>query len=128
MMLSEPLAAAEAVHPQFAVALILGILFSVGTFLILRRDIVRVVWGLTVISQATNVYLISMGGLSGRAPILSGHGHGAGAGVTDPLVQALVLTAIVISFATTTLALVLTYRTYQENGTIDVAVLGGNHD
>ncbi len=118
--------AAESAQPQFVVALVLGTLFVVGTFLLLRRDIVRVVWGLTVISQATNVYLIAMGGLSGSAPILGGHGvHGGGGDVTDPLVQALVLTAIVISFATTTLALVLTYRAYQENGTIDTTALGG---
>ncbi|MGA9400938.1 MAG: NADH-quinone oxidoreductase subunit K [Haladaptatus sp.] len=126
MMASELLVAAEPQRPQFFVALVLGTLFAVGTFLILRRDVVRVVWGLTVFSQATNVYLISMGGFSGRAPILEG--HGGGSGVTDPLVQALVLTAIVISFATTTLALVLTYRAYQENGTIDTTMLGGNND
>jgi len=127
-MASALLVAAESARPQFAVALVLGTLFAVGTFLVLRRDVVRVVWGLAVISQATNVYLIAMGGLSGRAPVLEGHGTGTGAGVTDPLVQALVLTAIVISFATTTLALVLTYRVYQENGTIDTTVLGGSRD
>lgn len=126
MMAVELSVAAEPARPQFFVALVLGILFAVGTFLILRRDVVRVVWGLTVLSQATNVYLVAMGGFSGSAPILGGHGtgHGVGADVTDPLVQALVLTAIVISFATTTLALVLTYRVYQENGTIDTEVLG----
>lgn len=78
MMASELLVAAEPQRPQFFVALVLGILFAVGTFLILRRDVVRVVWGLTVFSQATNVYLISMGGFSGRAPILEGHGGGSG--------------------------------------------------
>ncbi len=103
-------------------AVVLGVLFAIGTYLLLRRDVVRVVWGLTVISQATNVYLIAMGGLSGRAPILTG--HGGDAGVTDPLVQALVLTAIVIGFGTTALALVLTYRVYEEHGTIDTIELG----
>lgn len=107
---------------QVVLALVLGVLFAVGTFLVLRRDLVRVVWGVTIISQSANVYLVTMGGLSGSVPVV-GHGSSA-AGVTDPLVQALVLTAIVIGFGTTAFALVLTYRVYQEHGTIDTVELG----
>ena len=114
---------------QVILAGVLGLLFALGTFLILRRDVVRIVWGITIISQAANVYLVTMGGLTGQSPVL---GHGgehpvacsvpdAGAEcITDPLVQALVLTAIVISFGTTAFALALSYRAYQENETIDV--------
>jgi len=108
---------------QFVLAGVLGILFALGTFLVLRRDVVRVVWGVTIISQGANVYLVTMGGFEGLAPI-GGHGAG-GAAPTDPLVQALVLTAIVIGFGTTALALVLTYRVYEEHGTIDMYELGG---
>ncbi|WP_435153262.1 sodium:proton antiporter [Haladaptatus sp. DFWS20] len=111
-----------AAHPQFVLAAVLGLLFALGTFLVLRRDIVRVVWGITIISQATNAYLVTMGGFAGSVPIISGHGgHGS---TTDPLVQALVLTAIVIGFGTTAFALVLTYRVYEEHGTIDMNELG----
>ncbi|WP_227354761.1 sodium:proton antiporter [Haladaptatus salinisoli] len=106
---------------QFALAAVLGFLFALGTFLVLRRDVVRVVWGVAIISQAANVYLVTMGGVEGRVPIL---GHGGGHAVTDPLVQALVLTAIVIGFGTTAFALVLTYRVYEEHGTIDMNELG----
>jgi multicomponent Na+:H+ antiporter subunit C len=112
---------------EAALAVALGVLYALGTFLVLRRDVVRVIWGVTVISQATNVYLITMGGVSmtGLAPVM-GHGHGgAHPPVVDPLPQALVLTAIVIGFGTTALALVLTYRVYQEHGTIDTYELGG---
>lgn len=110
---------------QWVLAVALGSLFAFGTFLVLRRDVVRVVWGVTVLSQATNVYLVTMGGLSGSVPVLAGHGgHGEAAGVTDPLVQALVLTAIVIGFGTIAFALVLTYRVYEEHGTIDLRELG----
>ena len=114
---------------QVILALVLGLLFALGTYLVLREDVVRVVWGVTIISQSANVYLVTMGGLQGRAPIL-GHDGGhpvacsmpnAGADcVTDPLVQALVLTAIVIGFGTTAFALVLTYRVYEEHGTLDL--------
>jgi len=108
---------------QFVLAAVLGVLFALGTFLVLRRDVVRVVWGVTIISQGANVYLVTMGGFEGLAPI-GGHGEAAAA-PTDPLVQALVLTAIVIGFGTTALALVLTYRVYEEHGTIDMYELGG---
>ena len=116
---------------EVALAVVLGALFAVGTYLVLRRDVVRVVWGVAIMGQAANVYLVTMGGLAGSVPVL-GHGAeatacgaaeagGAAAGcVTDPLVQALVLTAIVIGFGTTAFALVLTYRVYEEHGTIDL--------
>jgi multicomponent Na+:H+ antiporter subunit C len=109
---------------QLILAAVLGTLFAIGTYLVLRRDVVRVVWGVSIISQSANVYLVTMGGLGavGDAPIT---GHSGGAAVTDPLVQALVLTAIVIGFGTTALALVLTYRVYEEHGTIDMYELGG---
>lgn len=105
---------------QLLLALALGTLFSVGTFLILRRDVVQVVWGVAIVGQAANAYLVTMGGFDGLAPV--------GGGTTDPLVQALVLTAIVIGFGTTALALVLTYRVYEEHGTIDVEELGSGGD
>jgi multicomponent Na+:H+ antiporter subunit C len=108
---------------QYALAVLLGLLFSLGTFLILRRDIVRVVWGVTMLSQGANVYLVTMGGLSGSVPVLEGHGGGA-AGVSDPLVQALVLTAIVIGFGTTAFALALTFRVYETHGTLDLGEVG----
>jgi len=109
---------------QVVLAVALGALFALGTFLLLRRDLVRVVWGVAVMSQAANVYLVTMGGLGGTIPVLD-HGGGHGAHVTDPLVQALVLTAIVIGFGTTAFALVLSYRVYEENRTIDLAELAG---
>jgi multicomponent Na+:H+ antiporter subunit C len=103
---------------EFVLAAVIGCLFSIGTFLILRRDLIRVVWGTILLSQAANVYLIAMGGLDGKAPII-GHVsvHGT---ITDPLVQALVLTAIVIGFGTTAFILVLTYRIYEEHSTLDL--------
>jgi len=105
---------------QSILAVVLGLVFALGTYLVLRKDVVRVVWGVSLMSQGANVYLVTMGGLSGSAPVLE-HGHGGGSGaVTDPLVQALVLTAIVIGFGTTAFALVLTYRVYEEHGTIDL--------
>jgi len=104
-------------------AAVVGSLFALGTFLVLRRDVVRVVWGLAILSQAANVYIITMGGIAEGGgdfvPVLAVHG-GEVPTTTDPLVQALVLTAIVISFGTTAFALALSYRAYEENESIDV--------
>lgn len=108
---------------SFAIAATLGILFAGGTYLILRRDAVRVVIGSLIISQTANIYLIAMGGSKGSVPILSHHGgHVAH---TDPVPQALVLTAIVIGFATTAFLLSLIYRFYEENETVDLDSLRG---
>jgi multicomponent Na+:H+ antiporter subunit C len=115
-------AAATETGPNLALAIALGALFAVGTYLVLRRDVVRVVWGVSIISQSANVYLVTMGGITPAADAPVGHSV---AGATDPLVQALVLTAIVIGFGTTALALVLTYRVYEEHGTIDTHEIAG---
>jgi multicomponent Na+:H+ antiporter subunit C len=106
-----------------ALAAAVGGLFAAGTFLLLRRDLVRVVLGLAVVSQSTFVYLIAMGGVvegtHDLVPVLAAHG-GDVPETADPVVQALVLTAIVVSFGTTALALGLSYRAYEENETMDV--------
>ncbi len=109
-------------------AALLGSLFTVGTFLILRRDLVAVIWGIAVITQGSNLFLLTMGGFVemgfDAVPILATHGDTPPT-TTDPLVQALVLTAIVISFGMTAFALVVTYRVYEEHGTLDVYELRG---
>ena len=113
------------------VAATVGALFALGTFLLLREDLVKVVWGLAIISQAANVYLIGMGGIvEGTAetvPVLATT-HEPFPETVDPVVQALVLTAIVIGFGTTAFALVLTYRVYEEHGTLDTDELGRGGD
>ncbi|WP_247002125.1 sodium:proton antiporter [Halosolutus gelatinilyticus] len=111
----------------FGLAVAVGAMFALGTFLLLQRDLIRVVWGLAIVSQAANVYLLAMGGItSGTAdsvPVLAGHADHVPE-TADPVVQALVLTAIVIGFGMTAFALVLSYRVYEEHDTLDVTELG----
>jgi len=90
------------------VALAIGILTGSGVWLLLRPRTFQVIVGLSLLSYAVNLFIFSTGGLrTGAAPILERGAAGNLAQHADPLPQALVLTAIVISFATTALFLVV---------------------
>lgn len=86
----------------------LGIVFASGLFLITARRIARVIFGVLLLSHATNLYLLLMEHrvAGGKPPFL---GHGA-ANHVDPLPQALILTAIVIGFAVAGFVLALGKR------------------
>jgi multicomponent K+:H+ antiporter subunit C len=101
------------------VAAAIGILTAVGVFLILRRRTFPVVVGLSFLSYGVNLFLFAMGRLTvDRPPVI----RPDALGYTDPLPQALVLTAIVISFGMTALIVVLSLRGYLETGSDDVVV------
>ena len=92
---------------EIILALGIGMLASSGVWLILRPRTFQVIVGLSLLSYAVNLFIIAMGRLrTGPAPILAARGV-VPAYLADPLPQALVLTAIVISFATTALFLVV---------------------
>jgi multicomponent K+:H+ antiporter subunit C len=98
---------------ELLVASGVGIATAVGIYLVLRAQTFPVVLGLTFLSYAVNVFLFAAGRLvMGRPPIVSPTAEG----YTDPLPQALVLTAIVISFGMTALLVVLALRGYLETG------------
>jgi multicomponent Na+:H+ antiporter subunit C len=87
-------------------ALGVGVLFGTGAYLLLSRDLVRVVFGVAVISHASVLTLIASGLSRGLAPIYPVSGRR----VSDPLSQAMALTAIVIGLAVTALLLALALR------------------
>jgi multicomponent Na+:H+ antiporter subunit C len=90
---------------NLAFALAASVLFGTGAYLVLNRDLVRVVLGLVVISQATTLTLVASGLTRGGAPI-----YPLSRQASDPLSQAMALTAIVIGLAVTALLLVLVLR------------------
>jgi multicomponent Na+:H+ antiporter subunit C len=98
-------------------AITIGVLFGTGTFLLLRRNALKVIIGLSLISHGANLLLVTSGGSAGNYPPIIGP---SGAAYVDPLPQALVLTAIVISFGVTAFMLVLLYRLYRRTGTVDM--------
>lgn len=91
---------------ELLMALTIGVLTACGIYLILRARTFPVVLGLTLLSHGVNLFLFSMGRLTLEAPaVLSNSSE-----YTDPLPQALVLTAIVIGFAMTAFVVVLALR------------------
>ncbi|GKV65440.1 MULTISPECIES: Na(+)/H(+) antiporter subunit C [Sporosarcina] len=95
------------------ITLLVGVLVAVGVYLLLSKEMLRIILGTAILSHAIHLLLLTMGGLKkGDVPLLQ---EGA-AEYTDALPQALILTAIVISFAVTAFLLVLSYRVYQESG------------
>ena len=102
---------------ELLVASAIGLLTAVGVYLVLRRHSFPVIIGTVFLSYAVNLFLFAMGRLAiDKPPIIT---LSAGA-YTDPLPQALVLTAIVISFGMTALIVVLALRAFLETGSDQV--------
>jgi multicomponent K+:H+ antiporter subunit C len=93
---------------ELVVSLAIGVLTASGVWLILRPRTFQVAVGLTLLAYAVNLFIFAMGRLRvGAAPIVAAGAAADPAAYADPLPQALVLTAIVINFATTALLLVV---------------------
>ena len=99
------------------ISLIVGVLTACGVYLILRGRTFPLVLGLTLLSYAVNLFLFATGRLAiGLPPIIDRNLAGPVGGYTDPLPQALVLTAIVIGFAMTAFLIMLALKARAELG------------
>ena len=96
---------------NFVFAVAAAVLVGAGSYLVLSRNLVRVVIGVVVISQAATLTLMAAALARGNAPI-----HPLDAPVSDPLSQAMALTAIVIGLAVTALLLALVLRVVRSFG------------
>ena len=90
---------------------VMAVLYACGIYLLLERSMTRVLLGFLLVGNATNLLILIMGGQSGVAPIVAD-------GVTseemsDPLPQALILTAIVITFGVSAFLMALIYRSWR---------------
>ncbi|GAA4427513.1 hypothetical protein GCM10023169_27630 [Georgenia halophila] len=99
--------------PSLALILLAGVLAGTGVYLLLERSLTRVVVGIALLSNGVNVLLLVAGGRAGGAPIL---GESDPAEMSDPLPQAMILTAIVITLGMTAFLLAMAYRSWQLNG------------
>ena len=97
-------------------AVVISVVFASGTFLLLQRDLTQVVVGIILISNSAVFFIIAAGLTRGVAPIHPLEGAGS---VSDPLVQAMALTALVIGFGSAALLLAMVYRLYVSHLTVD---------
>lgn len=102
-------------------SIVVGIFISIGIYLMLERHILRILYGLILISSAVNLAILTAGRLTpGNPPLIEADAVLPAAGSANPLPQALILTAIVIGFGLLVFALILLYRAYTETGSADV--------
>jgi multicomponent Na+:H+ antiporter subunit C len=88
-----------------------GVLFGTGVYLLMERSLTRVLLGFILVGNGVNLLILHMGGPAGQAPIIA---EGvASADMNDPLPQALILTAIVITFGVTAFVLAMIYRSWR---------------
>ena len=104
-------------EPLFAVAF--GVLVAVAAYLILSRNVLRIVLGLLVLGNAANLAIFLAGRIGVRVPPLVEAGETTIAVSANPLPQALILTAIVISFSLVAFTAVLFENAYKRLGTLD---------
>ena len=90
---------------------VMVVLYAAGIYLLLERSMTRVLLGFLMVGNATNLLLISMVGKVGSAPIVE-DGVTA-AEMTDPMPEALILTAIVITFGVSAFLMALIYRSWR---------------
>lgn len=106
---------------EVALALICGLIMACGIYLMLRRNMVKFVFGLALISQAVNLSIFTAGELVRfKAPLIPKDENYLSMASADPLPQALILTAIVIGFGILAFTLILILRTYQTFGKVDM--------
>lgn len=103
-------------------AALVGLLFAASVYLMLSRTLVRYLFGLVLMGNAANLLIFVVGGLSLGEPAIVPSGlAGPDGPIANPLPQALILTAIVISFGLLAFAMVLAYRANEALGTTDSA-------
>jgi multicomponent Na+:H+ antiporter subunit C len=102
-------------------AVVAGLLFAAAVYLMLRRSVLKLALGLSLLANAANLVIFVSAGLTrGEPPLVPAGSTQPPPGAADPLPQAMVLTAIVIGFSVLAFTLTLMHRVYQEGGSDDV--------
>lgn len=98
---------------NLALLLASGVLVAAGIYLILDKVLTRILMGLILLGNGANLLILQSGGPAGSPPIMGRDNEVLGERVSDPLAQAMILTAIVISMAMTAFILTLIYRQFR---------------
>lgn len=110
-------------------SLVVGCMIGGGIYLILERHILQYLFGLVLLSSGINLIVFINGRLqANKPPLVPSEGVVPIENITNPLPQALVLTAIVIGFGLLMFTLILFYKSYQITQNIDTNEIGENDD
>lgn len=105
---------------EIIIAILVGVLYSAGVYMLLRRSILKFIIGIIFLSNATNLLVFVSAGLVGGLPVFLDGKIGRMEDFADPLPQALVLTAVVIGLGIVVYLLAIKYRLFNETGTDDL--------
>lgn len=114
---------------ELLLAITIGFLYASGIYMMLRRSLVKMIIGLILLGNGVNLLIFLLGRITkGSSPIIPGDLTTFAEAYADPIPQALILTAIVISFGLQSFAIVLIKRVYRIVGTDDLDELSYNED
>jgi multicomponent Na+:H+ antiporter subunit C len=106
---------------EILLAITIGVLYAAGIFMVLRRSLVRLIIGLILLGNGANLLIFLLGRIAkGKPPLIPEDANFIAEVYADPIPQALILTAIVISFGLQAFAIVLVKRTYRVVKTDDL--------
>lgn len=108
---------------ELMLAVVAGVLYAAGLYLMLRRRLAQLIIGLSLLSNGSNILILSAAGVTRAKPPLITKGVSLEA-FADPVPQSLILTAIVIGFGVLAFALVLAHRVHQSAGSDDIDTIG----
>ena len=108
---------------ELLLAVLAGVLYASGLYLMLRRRLAQLIIGLSLLSNGSNILILSAAGVTRSRPPIIAPGVGADQ-FADPVPQSLILTAIVIGFGVLAFALVLSHRVRQSGGSDDIDTIG----
>lgn len=113
---------------EFLLAVVAGVLYATGLYLMLRRRLAQLIIGLGLLSNGSNVLIFSAAGVTRGQPPLIAEGDIRVSSFADPVPQSLILTAIVIGFGVLAFSLVLAHRVRQSTGSDDIDAIAASLD
>jgi multicomponent Na+:H+ antiporter subunit C len=108
---------------ELVLAVVSGVLYASGLYLMLRRRLAQLIIGLSLLSNGSNILILSAAGVTRSKPPIVSEGMALDQ-YADPVPQSLILTAIVIGFGVLAFALVLAHRVQASSGSDDIDTIG----
>jgi multicomponent Na+:H+ antiporter subunit C len=109
---------------ELLLAILAGVLYATGLYLMLQRRLAQLIIGLGLLSNGSNILILAAAGVTRARPPLVENPPLPANQFADPVPQSLILTAIVIGFGVLAFALVLAYRVHRSAGSDDIDMIG----